>query len=267
MKLWVRYFTNQLVKNMAAHSPARLQQERADQTKARILEAATQAFGEHGLAGARTAQIAAAAGVNKALLYYYFRSKDELYDATLDAAAQQIVSRSMETLNTGGSAGERLVQFALNHFDRIHSQQTFQNLMHQEMTRVYRGEKNALSSIVEKVFRPTTERFFELVAEGQGTGELIAASAWQLMNAALGANTFYYLSMPVVRLLTERDLLSEEQLRRQRKAAVEYLGMTIFSDRANGAAVAARVLASTPMPPSGDFKHWKRHTEFEVKRK
>lgn len=263
----MRYFTNQLVKNMPSHPPARLQQERADQTRSRILEAATQAFSEDGLAGARTEQIATAAGVNKALIYYYFRSKEELYDAVLDAAARQVVASSMAPLNAGESAGERLVLFALNHFDRIHSQQTFQSLMHQEMMRMHQGEKNAFSAIVEKVFRPTTERFWELIAEGQQTGELIQADPWQVMNAALGANMFYFLSMPVVKLLTDRDLLSKKELEQRRKAAVEYLGMTIFSDRARGACVAAKVLAATPMPPSGDFKHWKRHKEFEVKRK
>jgi TetR/AcrR family transcriptional regulator len=255
---------------MSNHPPARVQQERSDQTRARILEAATQAFSDEGLAGARTEQIAKAAGVNKALIYYYFRSKDELYDAVVDAAAEQVVATSMAMLNAGASAGERVVQFALNHFDRIHSQHTFQGLMHQEMMRMHRGEKNALSTIVEKVFRPTTERFLELVAEGQQSGELIAIDSWQLMNAALGANTFYFLSMPVVKLLTRKELFSEEELKRRRRAAVEYLGMTIFADRAAGVRAAERVLEATPMPPSVNYDQWRRHRglhrDFEVKK-
>ena len=43
-----------------------------------ILLAAERIFAESGLAGARTDAIAAAAGVNKALLYYYFKSKSDL---------------------------------------------------------------------------------------------------------------------------------------------------------------------------------------------
>ena len=53
----------------------RIQTERSDQTRARILAAAIHEFSQNGLAGARTEQIAEAAGVNKALLYYYFRAK------------------------------------------------------------------------------------------------------------------------------------------------------------------------------------------------
>lgn len=244
-----------------------MQQERADQTRKRILEAAIEVFSEEGLAGARTEKIAAAAGVNKALIYYYFHSKDELYDLALDAVAQQVVASSMATMSTGATAGERLVQYVLSHFDRIYSQQNFQSLMHQEMVRVHRGEKNALSSIVEKVFRPTMERFWGLIDEGQGSGELIAVDRWQLMNAALGANTFYFLSLPVSGQLTGLDLLAVEQLEQRRKAAVEYLGQTIFLDREHGRAVAARVLAANPMPPSGDLRRWHKLKGFEVKQK
>ena len=46
---------------------------------ARILEAATGEFAERGYDGARIEAIARRAGVNKALLYYYFPSKGELY--------------------------------------------------------------------------------------------------------------------------------------------------------------------------------------------
>ncbi len=45
------------------------------------------------------------------------------------------------------------LRFALNHFDRIYSQPVFQTLMQQEMIRLRRGEVNALSPLVEKLFR------------------------------------------------------------------------------------------------------------------
>ena len=56
-------------------------QARSLDTRAAILAAAEQIFAKAGLDGARTDAIAAAAGVNKALLYYYFKSKDGLYEA------------------------------------------------------------------------------------------------------------------------------------------------------------------------------------------
>ena len=52
---------------------------------------------------------------------------------------------------------------------------------------------------------------------------------------------------------------SDDGIQARRKAAIEYLGQTIFLDRQHGARVAARVLKATPMPKSGNLKH------FEVK--
>jgi TetR/AcrR family transcriptional regulator len=240
---------------------ARTQTDRADLTRARILDAAIGEFSENGLAGARTEHIAEAAGVNKALLYYYFRGKDALYAAALEAAAERVVSNSMAAMSGERSAGERLVHFALNHFDRIHSQRSFQSLMQQELMRLQRGEENALTPLVETVFRPMTDRLKELLAEGMRTRELIRVDEWQMMYAALGANVFYFLSGPVMGMLRGENLFERKALKARRKAAVEYLGQTIFQDRRHGAHVAARVLAHTPMPQSGEFNR------FEVKGK
>ncbi len=237
----------------------RTQRERADQTRARILDAAIGEFSENGLAGARTEQIAEAAGVNKALLYYYFKSKQALYSAALELVAERVVLRSLASLQTGQSAGERIVQFALNHFDRIHSQRAFQSLMQQELIRMREGETTALRSLVEKVFRPTMRPVEELLKEGMRTRELIHVDAWQMMYAALGANVFFFLSGPVMGLLISKDLFSRKALVARRRAAVEFLGQAIFLDRRHGARVAARVLKQTPMPKSGNFK------KFEVK--
>jgi len=246
---------------MPSTTPTRTQTERSDNARARILDAAVREFSENGLAGARTEQIAEAAGVNKALLYYYFEGKDALYAAALEAVAQRVVSSSMAGMSGDRSAGELVVHFALNHFDRIHSQQAFQSLMQQEMMRLHRGEENALTPIVEKVFRPMMMRLRDLFAEGKSSGELIPTDEWQIMYAALGANVFYFLSAPVMGIMTGSNPLERSAMELRRKAAVEYLGQAIFTDRKHGAEVAARVLAGTPMPESSEFKR------FEVKAK
>jgi TetR/AcrR family transcriptional regulator len=234
-------------------TPSRTQADRADQTRARILEAAVNEFSANGLAGARTEQIAEAAGVNKALLYYYFQSKQALYDAALESVATRVVTSGLAAIESDRSAGERLVQFALNHFDRIHSQRGFQSLMQQEMMRLREGEENA-APLVEKVFRPMMGRLEAVYQEGRASKELVDVDEWQIMYAALGANVFYFLSAPVMGLLTGMDLFERAKLEQRRKAAVEYLGMTIFNDREHGARVAARVLAATPMPEPAPFE-------------
>lgn len=54
-----------------------------DETRDKLLRAATEAFAETGFSGARVDTIAAAAGANKAMIYYHFRDKVGLYTAVL----------------------------------------------------------------------------------------------------------------------------------------------------------------------------------------
>src|SRR5271166_959123 len=232
---------------MTNSTRSRTQAQRADQTRARILAAAVRQFSENGLAGARTEQIAEQAGVNKALLYYYFKSKQILYEAALEATVNNVVMSSLAAMDAGCSAGERLLQFVLNHFDRIHSQRAFQSLMQQEMMRLHRGEENALAPLVDKVFRPTMARMRQVLAEGIASGELIQVDEMQIMYGVLGANVFYFLSAPVMGILMGTNPLERSALEVRRKIAIEYLGQAVFTDRAHGARLAARVLASTPM--------------------
>ena len=79
-------------------TPATIQptsSERATDSRTRILDAALREFAAHGLAGARTDRIAQSAGVNKALLYYYFDSKENLYVAALEMISAKIRDRTL----------------------------------------------------------------------------------------------------------------------------------------------------------------------------
>ena len=233
---------------MNTHLSTRTQAERADQTRARILDAAVRQFSDNGLAGARTEQIAEEAGVNKALLYYYFKGKDALYAAALDHVAEGVRAANMAILEADISAGERFLFAVLYHFDRIHSNPGFQSLMQLEMMRLRRCESHGLSPLVEKVFRPLMERMQEVLEEGIESGELIPADPSQIWLAASGANVFYFLSAPMVKLMQGDDPLESCALELRRVAAIKFLGLALFTDRSHGMKVADRVLAATPMP-------------------
>jgi TetR/AcrR family transcriptional regulator len=222
--------------------------ERSAETRGRILDAALREFAANGLAGARTETIAAAAGVNKALLYYYFDSKEKLYMAALEMIAGRVRDSSMAVFLVDASPGERVVRAALNHFDRILAQQEFQSLMQQEMIRLHKGEPGALPILIKRVFEPVIIMFQSMVREGVASGELIDADWMQIQLAALGANVLYFLSAPVWRIVLGDEPLTIEALAKRRKLLVDFLGQAIFRDRKHGAEVAARVYAETPMP-------------------
>ena len=59
-------------------------------TEEKILLSAKKVFYQKGLKGARMQEIADDAGVNKAMLHYYFRSKDKLFDKVFEASVQSV---------------------------------------------------------------------------------------------------------------------------------------------------------------------------------
>jgi TetR/AcrR family transcriptional regulator len=233
---------------MSAFPTTRFHSERADQTRARILEAAVQQFSVNGLAGARTEQIADAAGVNKALIYYYFKSKKELYAAALESVFANEWADGLAVLEANLSAGERFLQGVLNHFDRSYSHSSMRTLIQQEMVRLHRGEENRMELMADRFFRPMWVKVQGVLEEGIASGELVRADPQQIRYAALGANVFYFLTAPLSRLAFGIDPMQRSALEFRRKAAIEFLGQAIFIDREHGARVAERVLAETPMP-------------------
>ncbi|MDP2479137.1 MAG: helix-turn-helix domain-containing protein, partial [Candidatus Palauibacterales bacterium] len=73
-----------------------------------ILEAAHEVFVRRGTAGARMREIADAAGVNQALLHYYFRSKEGLARAVFGRAARRLMPAVLQALGSDLSLDEKV---------------------------------------------------------------------------------------------------------------------------------------------------------------
>src|SRR5437763_10430702 len=87
-------------------------------TERRILDAAHAVFVRRGTAGARMQQIAAEAGVNQALLHYYFRSKEQLAQAAFARVASQFMPAVIAVLAGRGELEDkvaRIVPLEIDH--------------------------------------------------------------------------------------------------------------------------------------------------------
>ncbi len=92
--------------------------QRDESTEQRILDAAHLVFIRSGTAGARTQEIAKEAGVNSALLHYYFRTKERLAEAVFIRAAGQLLPAVIRILASDAPLDdkvERVVQTELEH--------------------------------------------------------------------------------------------------------------------------------------------------------
>ena len=84
--------------------------QRDESTEQRILDAAHAVFIRSGTAGARTQEIAKEAGVNSALLHYYFRSKERLAEAVFIRAAGQLLPAVIRILASDAALEDKVDQ-------------------------------------------------------------------------------------------------------------------------------------------------------------
>ena len=81
-----------------------------EETERRILDAAHEVFVRAGTAGARTLEIAKEAGVNPALLHYYFRTKERLAEAVFRRAAGQLLPAVVRILGSDATLEDKVEQ-------------------------------------------------------------------------------------------------------------------------------------------------------------
>ena len=99
----------------------------------KLLAAAIEVFGETGFVSARVDEIARRAGVNKALLYYYFGSKDALYAAVISGVADQALAVLDRNLTPKLSPEDRVRAFANSIAEVARKNPSFPPLMLREI--------------------------------------------------------------------------------------------------------------------------------------
>lgn len=88
-------------------------------TEKRILEAARKVFLANGMAGARMQDIADEAGINKALLHYYFRSKDKLFEMIFKEAMAGFVPWANAVFEADLPLFQKIEQFTFEYIDLL----------------------------------------------------------------------------------------------------------------------------------------------------
>jgi TetR/AcrR family transcriptional regulator len=89
--------------------------ENDKQTEEKIFDAATEVFVEKGMDGARMQDIADYAGINKALLHYYYRTKDRLFEAVFEKIARKMFAKFAPVFDANLSLEDKIRFFFREH--------------------------------------------------------------------------------------------------------------------------------------------------------
>jgi AcrR family transcriptional regulator len=99
-------------------------------TRQRLLETATEIFAEKGYAGTSVREIVDRAGVSKPVLYYYFKSKEGLFYAILEWAADAQQEILNEIFATAGTVLDRFIYFYRRISEGVEEYQNLYKMIH-----------------------------------------------------------------------------------------------------------------------------------------
>lgn len=213
---------------MATPAKSRLGSRRQpEQTRGAILQAAAQEFARYGIAGARTDAIARAAGVNKALLYYYFKDKETLYGAAIDHAFRQLNTHMTGVLDRDLPPGEKMRAYVGEYFDFIADHPLNRDLVQREMMRA--GHTSAhLQRIARRYFQPLFLKLAEVIRAGSSSGEFRPVDPVQFVPSIVALVVFYFTSAPLMKTVTGLDPLSPERIVARRAAVLDFVTAALF---------------------------------------
>ncbi len=221
------YPGNALPADDDAPLPADLQKAKNPATVARILAAAERIFAERGLAGARTEEIARAAQVNKALLYYYFESKERLYRFVLESLFSQLRASIEPAAGQASLPRQQLLAYVNGYFDFVWSHPNYPRLVQREM--MDRG--GHLQWIVRSYFRPLHRRLSATINAGIRSGDFRRVDAGHTVLTIIAMTVFYFAAAPVLSEIWGRDALQPRAVASRRKAILNFLEHGLFRTR------------------------------------
>jgi TetR/AcrR family transcriptional regulator len=197
-------------------------------SRAAILKAAVAEFAENGIAGARTDAIARAAHVNKALLYYYFKDKDALYEAVLDYVFSGLRERVMPVLESGLTPREKLLGYVGAYFDYIAANPQFPRVVQGEWMRTGAKGSAHMQRIAKEYFAPIFGKLKDVLREGIRMGEFRAVNPMDFLPSVVAVIVFYFSAAPVMKALTKVDPLSAKRIRERRAFVLEFVSAALF---------------------------------------
>lgn len=104
-------------------------------TEEKIFDAATDVFIDKGMDGARMHDIASRAGINKALLHYYYRTKEALFNAVFEKMAAKMISKFAPVLDETLSFEDKIRFFMRQHIEFLQANPRLPIFLLNEMNR------------------------------------------------------------------------------------------------------------------------------------
>lgn len=175
-----------------------MNQFQEESPKAEILEAALQEFSLHGKQGARMQTIADVAGVNKALLHYYFTSKENLYHEVLQRILTLGLFNVGDSFDDSFPPKQQIENLISNYFQFFCDHPEMPRLMMWEVTTNPEIMTQMFSTVIEQTNAPLPKMLDHVISQGVEDGSFCPVDSDQFIVTLLGSIAFYFIGKPVI---------------------------------------------------------------------
>ncbi len=162
-------------------------------TEQLILEAARKVFIRKGLEGARMQEIADEAGINKALLHYYFRSKEKLFSHIFEAAINGIFDDVNESIHEEGDVFVFIETFVDSYIATLQANPFIPNFIFNEIN----SHPERVNQITDKI-KLNIAGFKHMIENNIAKKKIIAVAPEQLLIDMLGMCVFPFVACPLM---------------------------------------------------------------------
>jgi AcrR family transcriptional regulator len=186
-------------------------------TEERIIAAARKVFLSKGLAGARMQDIADEAGINKALLHYYFRSKEKLFDMIFMEAAQKLFPKINFIFESNMPLFEKIEHFADEYITVMLENPYLPSFV---LNEINQDPVSFFKKLIDKFGFPDPSLFLAQIEKEIKKGNIKRVNPVQLFMNMLSLCIFPFMAKPMLEL---RMRVGEKQFREfmeQRKKEV-----------------------------------------------
>jgi AcrR family transcriptional regulator len=185
-------------------------------TEEKIKQAARRLFTEKGFDGVKTRDIAEAAGINLALLNYYFRSKQKLFDIVMIENFEQFIQQMIPVFSDKKlSVDEIFAQAAINYIDMLKSNPGLPFFIMNEM----RGNSSKLDTVRQKMLG-VREGFINKIEQGMKDGKISPVNMTHLMMNFMGLIVFPFVAQTMMMKVNGLNPKQFDALMEERKKLV-----------------------------------------------
>ena len=178
------------------------------ETEARILDAARAVFMRRGTSGARMQEIAREAGVNQALLHYYFRSKERLSAAVFQQFAARLFPALIQALGSEASLEQKVERILTLYLENLSQQPFLPGYVISELHHHPERIEQLLEGIgvrPDAVLQPLVARLQEQIDAEIAAGRIRPITAQQLVASLISLAVFPFAARPMLSLIFHFD--------------------------------------------------------------